>query len=124
MPRYSGQVSARLGGPRDGLQDGRTRFRLRERAGQGAGFEPVTLRDLGDERRDVLARRLERLRGEGQREATHDQGTGGPSANEREQVRRHPVWTRPCHVETSLRREWTDMRIPKPAMRVTIDVPP
>jgi hypothetical protein len=28
------------------------------------------------------------------------------------------------HVATSLRREWTDMRIPKPAMRVTIEVPP
>ncbi len=27
-------------------------------------------------------------------------------------------------VATSLRREWMDMRIPKPAMRVTIDVPP
>jgi hypothetical protein len=32
--------------------------------------------------------------------------------------------TIPCHVETSLRREWTDMRIPNPAMRVTSDVPP
>ena len=30
----------------------------------------------------------------------------------------------PCHVETSLRREWTAMRIPNPAMRVTNDVPP
>jgi hypothetical protein len=28
------------------------------------------------------------------------------------------------HVATSFRREWMDIRIPKPAMRVTIDVPP
>ena len=28
------------------------------------------------------------------------------------------------HVATSLRREWMDIRIPKPAMRVTIEVPP
>ena len=44
--------------------------------------------------------------------------------NEREQVRGHLALTIQCHVETSFRREWMDMRIPKPAIRVTNDVPP
>ena len=55
---------------------------------------------------------------------TGPQQDGAAAGNEREQVRGHLALTIRCHVETSFRREWMDMRIPKPAIRVTNDVPP
>jgi hypothetical protein len=93
------------------------RLRLRKDVGERGGLNLVTVRHIGDERGNFRARRIERLRVQGRDGRDREQRecrTHGRAARE----------TIPCHVATSLRRECTDMRIPKPAMRVTSDVPP
>ena len=78
----------------------------------------MPLRHFGDEPGDVLASRVQRSRGRG-KDRQHAQQYHGQQAS-----RRPLPQAVVDHVATSFRREWMDIRIPKPAMRVTIDVPP
>ena len=110
---------------RDRLQDRRFRFDLREQRDERLCLEAVLLADAGNEGVDVGARGIEclgmhRLRMAERKRERNRKGAGDAAAG----AGGPPGEKLPCHVETSLRREWTAMRIPNPAMRVTNDVPP
>ena len=114
-----------LGRFRDRLQDRRLGFDLCEQRDERFGFEAVLLADAGDEGVDVGARGIESLGMRGLRMVERKRERNRAGAGDAAERAGGPSSERfPYQVETSLRREWTAMRIPNPAMRVTSDVPP